>query len=324
MGRPLRIQFGGAVYHLVVGASHRQALFRDNHDRRRYLQLLSRYKDQFSIKIYAYLLTWRRVDLLVETARGNLARLMQCLGTSYAGYFNRRYGRTGPLFQGRYKSYLVDKEVSLLEATRCIHLKDFRLGVKRRRDYAWSSYRLYARRDSSDLVDIDPVLSRFGDDFEEQRKRYRDFVEKGKRGVKAYFGQLASPQNYNPFGALSRDSFQKQPRKVEDERPFTAAERIFLQLSRCLGPVKSFDLSEAKKRRLFRHLGMYLLRKHTDLSLRSIGEIFGVKPPAVALGIAKVEQLMREAGLPPEVKELLLRGTFLFPESIDAYSCPER
>lgn len=136
MGRPLRIQFGGAVYHLIVGASYRRALFRDNHDRRHYLQLLSRYKHQFSIKIYAYLLTRRCVDLLVETSRGNLARLMQCLGTSYACYFNRRYGRKGPVFQGRYKSYLVDKEASLPGATRCVHLKNSRLDVKRRRDYA--------------------------------------------------------------------------------------------------------------------------------------------------------------------------------------------
>lgn len=119
---------------------------------------------------------------------------------------------------------------------------------------------MYARKQSSDLVDVDPILSRFGDGLEEQRKRYRDFVEKRKSGVKAYFGRLASQQNSGPFGAAGRASFEKEPYRVADERLFAVAERISLQLSRCLGPVGSFNFSGLKKRGLVRHVGMYLAK----------------------------------------------------------------
>ena len=121
MARALRVQFDGALYHLVVRANNRQPLFRDTHDRRHYLDLLSRYRGQFGFRIYCYLLINRQVHLLIETPKGNVSKIIQCLGTSYTSYFNRRHRRRGTLFEGRYNSYLVDRETALAEVTRYIH-----------------------------------------------------------------------------------------------------------------------------------------------------------------------------------------------------------
>ncbi|TAJ75712.1 hypothetical protein EPO44_21860 [bacterium] len=87
-----------------------------------FLELLSRYQGRFEFRVYCYFSTSREVHLLImETPRGNVSKVVQCLGTSYTSFFNRRHKGRGTLFEGRYKSYLVDKESSLLEVIRYIH-----------------------------------------------------------------------------------------------------------------------------------------------------------------------------------------------------------
>ena len=130
MARSPRPQFKNIVYHLILCGNNRQSLFRDNDDRDRYLELLDRYRERYGCLLYAYLLLSNRLHLLVETPRANVSRFMQCLGTSYASYFNRKYKRRGTLFEGRYKSQLVTKE-DLAGFTRQIHCYYLRGDLKR-------------------------------------------------------------------------------------------------------------------------------------------------------------------------------------------------
>lgn len=316
MARPLRVQFEGALYHLVVRANNRQPLFRDHRDRRRYLELLSRYRGQFGCRLYAYVLMSRRVHLLLETPRGNLSKVMQCLGTSYTSYFNRRHRRRGTLFDGRYRSYLVDKESTLLEITRYIHRNHFPLRLKQKRDYPWSSYRIYLGRGVPDLVETEPVLSRFGRGVREQRRRYQEFVEHANvRG------------NFDPCGANSRQivgsSTQSQPNNG-GESSLERAEKILREVSLSLGPHEAGDFRERRRRALSRHMAMYLIRRQTTLPLRSIGELLGVKAPAVALAISKVERLLKREDFFNRIKSLLNLDGFSSPETRGDYFSPKR
>ncbi len=93
MARALRTQFEGAIYHLIVRGNNRQPLFRDGKDREHYLDLLKRYRDLFGYRLYAYILLNNHLQLLLETPKGNVSKIMQCLGTNYAAYFNRKYKR---------------------------------------------------------------------------------------------------------------------------------------------------------------------------------------------------------------------------------------
>src|SRR5574341_1140739 len=274
MDRPPRVQFEGALYHLVIRANNRQPLFRDKQDRRRYLELLGRYQDRFGFKVYCYLLISRQVHLLLETPKGNVSKVMQCLGTSYTSYFNRRHKRRGTLFEGRYKSYLVDNERYLPEVTRYIHRSygRSRLNTNKQRDYPWSSYRVYLGRKTSDLVNTGPVLGRFGDVLKEQRKRYQEFVETGSfregTGQSARYGEhyLASTQKIY---------FERQNIQVNrKEDSLKVAERILREVSPSLSlaPGEIGQLRESRRRALARHVAMYLIRKQTGLPLRSIGE----------------------------------------------------
>ncbi|MGH7775238.1 MAG: transposase [Candidatus Binatia bacterium] len=308
MARPLRLQFEGAVYHLVVRAINRQPLFREDQDRRRYLELLSRYRGQFGCRLYAYALMSRHVYLLLETPKGNVSKLMQCLGTSYTSYFNRRYKRRGTLFEGRYKSYLIDKRRYLSEVTRYIHRDPLQSGLKirKKRDYPWSSYRVYLGRGKSDLVETGVVLNRFGRGIREQRRRYQEFVEDASVKGNSYPGKVTSQQIVGSPNFVEKVfSRPQRSRDSGEEAPLRKAERILREVSLSLGPNEAGGLRRRRRRGLFRHVAMYLIRRQTTLPLRSIGELLGVKAPAVALAIGKVEHLLERGDMSNKLGNLL-------------------
>lgn len=295
MARPLRVQFSGGAYYLTLRANSRQALFRDDRDRRRFLVLLDRYRDQFSITLSAFLLTTRQVDLLLESPRPNLSKFMQCLGTSYVSYFNRRHKRRGALFEGRFKSNLVEKLEGISEATRFIHLRGLQLGLKHRRFNPWCSYRAYLGKRTFDLVNTSAVLSQFGDEISAQRRAYREFVEKKGISKALSVSRFRSKPIISPSQSVGRRA----------ERSEEIARRIMDEVRISLSPEKVGSLNEKNQRTLVRHLTMYLVRRHTDLSLNAIGEMLGVKPSTVAHGISKIQQKLQRGEVSGRVKELI-------------------
>ena len=141
MARPPRIQFQNAFYHVIVRGNQQQALFSGDTDRMAYLELLSRYKKKCGFILYAYVLMNNHIHLLVETPEAPISKIMQMLNFTYAQYFNRKYGKVGHLFQGRYKSFLCDRDQYLLSLVRYIHLNplvDYL--TKDLKAYSYSSY----------------------------------------------------------------------------------------------------------------------------------------------------------------------------------------
>jgi len=308
MARSLRLQFQGAIYHLTVRGNNHQRLFRDNHDRRYYLELLGRYKGRFGCPIYGYILLSNHLHLLLATPRASVGKFMQGLGTSYAAYFNRKYKRRGTVFAGRYESRLVPTATDLLEITRFIHYYALQEGSgKGWETYPWSSYRVYLGVVPSDLLDTATVLAQFRQASpEEQRQRYRKFVETGKLWLAnpvheqgtAYMAATDHP------ASLIRSSHPLEVShtgaNISDTR---RAEGILRQ-------VRSLDftgtvLKESRRNALARHLAMYLIRKETLLPLHSIGSLLGVKASAVANAISKVERLTKGGAFPSQICNLL-------------------
>lgn len=320
MARPLRIQFEGALYHLIIRACHRLPLFRDDHDKERYLELLVRYKSQFSYKLYAYVLLKREVHLLLETPGGNVSRLMQCLGTSYTQYCNRRHHRRGTLLEGRYKSYLIHKESCLSEVTRYIHRMHFTsaLNPKKGREYLWSSYPVYLGRGASDLVEVEAVLSRFGEDPREQQRRYQQYVER-RGGDNTYPTRILFQQIVGPTDFVEKVFSKFQHIQIHTETSsLKKAEKILQAVSLLLAPDEPHGLQEKRRKDLVRHVAMYSIRRQTTLPLRSIGAMLGVKASAVALAIARLENLLKQDGTSVKVKNFLKLGQLSPPAaSID-------
>ena len=178
MARPVRIEYPGAVYHIISRGNNRAAVFRDDHDRKRYLEKLSLYCEEKEVDLLAYCLLTNHVHLLLETPKGNLSKMMQPFQTSYTVYFNKRHQRSGHVFEQRYKAFLVDKDNYLLEVTRYIHLNPVAAGiVERPRDYRWSSYRDYLAGKGVGGLKSQRILEYFSGPRRRQLASYREFVE---------------------------------------------------------------------------------------------------------------------------------------------------
>ena len=176
--RKPRIEFEGAVYHVIARGNRRLDIFHEDGDRIRYLGLIESYKARFSFRLYGYALMRNHVHLVLETGPAPLSRIMQGINQSYTQYYNRKYEKVGHLFQGRYKAILCDADAYLAALIRYVHLNPVRAGiVKVPEDYRWTGHRSYitARKDS--LLDEETVLGMFSQRKGLARRLYREFVE---------------------------------------------------------------------------------------------------------------------------------------------------
>ena len=131
MARPLRIEFPGALYHVTSRGNGGDATYVDNEDRKQWLAVLDHVCERFSWTTHAYCQMGNHYHLLVETPDGNLGQGMRQMNGVYTQRFNRRHGRAGHVFQGRYKSILVQKDAYLLELSRYIVLNPVRARLVR-------------------------------------------------------------------------------------------------------------------------------------------------------------------------------------------------
>lgn len=179
MARKPRIEFEGALYHVITRGNQRQQIFRTAEDYERYLKILEDYKVRYDFVLYAYVLMGNHVHLLIETREVPLSKILQGVNQSYTMYFNRRYATVGHLFQGRYKAMLCDKDSYLLSLVKYIHLNPVRAErAKSPEAYPWGSHGSYVggARDRG-IVDSEPVLKIFGEDRKKARRAYQAYME---------------------------------------------------------------------------------------------------------------------------------------------------
>src|SRR6266480_3556959 len=190
MARPLRVEFEDAIYHLCARGNARQRIFHDERDRTRLVDLFEESARRFEVAILCFVLMGNHFHLVAQTRRPNLRRWMHWLLVSYTVFFNRRHRSSGHLFQGRYKSFLVQEGEYLLSLSRYVHLNPVR-GVslgrgtpterrKRLRAFKWSTYRGYAGLSAPfPFVQETMVLDELRDPRRAEHLRYRRFVEEG-------------------------------------------------------------------------------------------------------------------------------------------------
>jgi REP element-mobilizing transposase RayT len=154
MSRPLRVEFEGAVYHVTARGNERKEIFRDDHDRLRFLETTGEACTRFGLVGLGFCLMPNHYHLLVQTPRGNLSQGLGWVQATWAARFNRRHHRSGHLVQGRFKAHLVDADAYARQLVRYVHLNPVRPRDRRkpvppeRREafeaYRWSSHRAYA------------------------------------------------------------------------------------------------------------------------------------------------------------------------------------
>jgi REP element-mobilizing transposase RayT len=141
MPRQLRIEFEGAIYHVMTRGNARQDIVHNDDDRVRLLADLERTVHRFEWDVLAWAIMSNHLHLLLRTPRPNLAKGMQAFLSAYVLYAARRQRRPGHLFQGRYKAEMIEDEIYYWTVSRYIHLNPVRAGlVARPEDWEWSSY----------------------------------------------------------------------------------------------------------------------------------------------------------------------------------------
>jgi REP element-mobilizing transposase RayT len=181
MTRPLRIEYAGAVYHITSRGNEKKAVFRDDQDRINFLNVLQHVNKRYHWICHAYCLMDNHYHLLIETPDGNLSLGMRQLNGVYTQLFNKRHQRTGHLFQGRYKSILIQKDSHLLEVCRYVVLNPVRARVVERPEaWKWSSYRATAGHETpAPCLTVDWVLGQLGRKRTTAEQEYRQFVAWG-------------------------------------------------------------------------------------------------------------------------------------------------
>jgi putative transposase len=271
MARPLRIEYPGAVYHVSGRGNERKSIY--------------------GIRIYAYVLMENHFHFLLETPLANLGQFMRRFNITYTNYFNRAHKRVGHLYQGRYKSILVERESYLSELSRYIHLNPVHTEAMKNRtpeeqwryliNYPWSSLKGYlSPSNKKPYVEYSLVLADFGGDNLQGRRAYQ------RRIKEDLVGELDTKQKVIGQSILGGKQFIKWLKenflsiKKERECPdlnklrrFRAEEEIITIFLKETG--KSFEEVKYKKNPL-RPVLMDLLYRVGGLTGVEIGKIFDV------------------------------------------------
>lgn len=181
MTRPIRIEFSGALYHVTSRGDRREKIYDDDTDMIQFLEILGRVVADFNWVCHAYCLMTNHYHLVIETPDANLSKGMRQLNGVFTQSSNRRHGRSGHLFQGRYKAILVDADTHLMELTRYVVLNPVRAGmVKKPGDWSWSSYNAMTGEATSPIwLATDGLLALFSTHREAAIKSYIEFVKQG-------------------------------------------------------------------------------------------------------------------------------------------------
>ena len=181
MARLARLTLADQPHHVIQRGNNRQAIFVDRADQEKLLALLADSITRFGVALHAYVLMSNHFHLLAtpSTADG-LPRLMQAVGRSYVRWFNDRHGRSGTLWEGRYKSTLIQTDRYLLACMVYIDLNPVRAGmVAQARDYPWSSHAHYAGLRHDKLLTPHPLYWSLGNTPFAREAAYADLVRAG-------------------------------------------------------------------------------------------------------------------------------------------------
>ena len=302
MARPLRLEFAGALYHLTARGNARADIFSDDDDRALFVDLLGKEIRQQGWRCYAYCLMGNHYHLLIETPQANLVAGMRRLNGVYTQAFNRRHNRVGHVFQGRYKSIVVDKDSYALELCRYITLNPVRARmVRRAANWPWSSYRATARTIAApDWLDVAWVLGQFSGP--NPAGTYERFVTQG-------VGQVSPWDSLRGQIWLGDTAFLRRMQTLADGAPAANAPKQQRHPARLTaGAITALVLaayklkSESALRRRDHQAAFqawaYLLRRAANLPVQVVADRCGIS----ASRVSKIQRAVE--AVPPAV----LRG----------------
>lgn len=177
MGRKLRIEYAGAIYHVIQRGNNKEIIFKENKEKEFLIDDIVKRKISYGYKLLGYVIMDNHYHLLIQTLDKSLQKIMHGINNRYSKYFNYKNKRTGHLFEGRYKAIPVQDESYLLSLIRYIHQNPVRAGMYcNAKDYEWSSDYCY-RNNKGDKVDIEIILDTISFKRKNAIMEYTRFIE---------------------------------------------------------------------------------------------------------------------------------------------------
>lgn len=281
MTRPLRLEFPGALYHVTSRGNRQHAIFRDDSDRRAWLDVLGSVCQRHNFLIHSFCQMTNHFHLLIETVEGNLSQGMRQLNGVYTQHYNHRQRLVGHLFQGRYKAILVQKESYLLELARYIVLNPVRANmVPSPDDWQWSSHHCLVRSAHPPAwLEHDRLLGRFGRTRAAAILAYQAFVLAGINKA----SPLAGTRHRILLGDDAFVAEHEKMRLTEELAEMSKAERRAVAPSLASYQARHADRNEAMAR-------AYLSTAYT---MPQIATAFGVSTKTVSRAVAAFESPSR-------------------------------
>jgi putative transposase len=216
MARQPRFTVPDYPHHIIQRGNNRQAIFLSDADYKAYLGLLLEASRQHNVAIHSYVLMTNHVHLLATPQDDvGLSLMVQQVGRTYVRLFNKQYARSGTLFEGRYKSTLIQTERYLLACMAYIDLNPVRANmVAQPQDYVWSSYGHYAGLRSDPLVTPHPQFWTLGNTPYAREATYGALVRAGLSGADERALTLTTRRG----GALGEEDFLMELEKTTQKR----------------------------------------------------------------------------------------------------------
>ncbi len=291
MARPLRFAYKGALYHVHARGNERRKIFFTDTDYQKFKDYIAGAIEKYHCLVHCYVLMGNHYHLIIETPEANISKVMHYISGSYTTYINIKRGRNGHLFQGRYKSILVDKDPYLMELSRYIHLNPVRAKmVEKPEEYAYSSYNSYITGKPEKIVTTDLILEMLSRQRKEAQNEYRGYVENG-------IGEALKNPLDNAYGGiiLGGERFIKSVLRTIKEGYTVRAEvshrkalRNEIVMEEIIeGVCRYFKVTREavvkRQRGDIKNIAIYLIKRHTGATNNEIGELFeGVSYSAVS------------------------------------------
>ncbi len=309
MTRPLRIQFPRAVYHVINRGNEKSAIFNDDEDRNCFLKILAQSSKIYNIKLYCFVLMKNHFHLLVETPLGNLSEFMRHFNITYTSHYNRQHSRVGHLYQGRYKSILVEKDSYLTMVSRYIHLNPARTALVKNYKPEQQLQYLWAYNWSSLPGYLNPAIQL---DFLNYKTVLAEYGGCNQTGINQYKQQLAEDLNSDfsindkiiGQSILGSKKFVSRIKnrhlKKKDGRENPGIGEIHKYLSQDIVLSLLADKFGVKPEMLFttteqvKQITMTVLYSYASLNNREIGELFGVDYSTVSQNRKRLRERVKK------------------------------
>ena len=298
MVRPYRLQDANCFYHITSRGDNRKKIFISNYDYEKFLEYLLVAKGKYRFKLYAYCLMSNHYHLFIEILEPNLSKIMQYINTSYTAYYNKKRNKTGHLFQGRFKSILIDEDSYFLELTRYIHLNPVKAKmIELPQQYKWSSFYGYIKPETDKYIDYPELNGYLGMSPAE----YKDFVlrsmhKKDTLLNKVYAGFFLGDKDF------VKDKLDKFKSEIEAGdfahkrklQPTISIDDIIHTTSKIFKDESNAMMGKKNSQSNTRKIAIYIAHRITALTNKQIGKYFNISDSAVGKADNKVASLLKK------------------------------